>query len=631
MARIANCPSCGALVRFRSAVSVLAVCEYCRATLLDLDGKIENLGRMAELAEDRSRLQVNAQGVYGGKCFTVVGRIQLRYEQGLWNEWFLLFDDAGTGWLSEAGGAYALTFPRALPAGAPAFSRLRPGNGLVLDGTAWTVSNVEDAVCVAGEGELPFKVGGGYPAPVVDLRAGKRLATLDYSDDAENPLFFVGEAVDFASLQWRNLREDIPGFAEATGKARGLNCARCGAPLELRHEGVLSIGCAHCGAITDTETEKLISRIKEGRKVEPLIPIGDTGVFRGEKLEVIGFMVRYSDDGGEREDWHEYLLARIGKPGYRWLICHDSRWSVVDVLEELPVRGETAAVYHVRKFKYSASYTGYVDYVLGEFTWRVRVGEAASIVDYVSLPLTLTSERTGKEITWSLAESIPVQAVKAAFSRAQTGTGGGGTSARQGAVGCRSVWSYFAVFAAILALLQAIFVLSFGNARDLASVDMQLVPSFDSAASLSEPFFLDHSSSLEVDIRAEGLDGNWVELGITLVEENSGRSTRGQRVMLSRYATLDGAADVGRLARRAVFDDVPAGSWRLVVERTDGAGSLQAAYSDIRGVPSRGAPSLAVRRRDVLWSNFFGCLFVLAAWPLAVCVRRRRGSGYDGR
>jgi len=172
MARMANCPSCGAPVRLRSAVSVLAVCEYCRATLLDLDGKIENLGKMAELAEDRSRLQVDAQGVYGGKCFTVVGRIQLQYESGLWNEWFLLFDDAGTGWLSEADGAYALTFPRASPAGAPAFSTVRPGDDLVLAGTTWTVSNIENAVCVAGEGELPFRVGGGYQAPVVDLRAG---------------------------------------------------------------------------------------------------------------------------------------------------------------------------------------------------------------------------------------------------------------------------------------------------------------------------------------------------------------------------------------------------------------------------------------------------------------------------
>ncbi|MDR1423718.1 MAG: DUF4178 domain-containing protein [Azoarcus sp.] len=606
-------------MRLRSAVSVLAVCEYCRATLLDLDGKIENLGKMAELAEDRSRLRVDAQGVYGGRCFTVVGRIQLQYEAGLWNEWFLLFDDAGAGWLSEAGGAYALTFPCASPTGSPAFSAVRPGNEFVLAGTAWTVSNVERAVCVAGEGELPFRVGGGYPAPVVDLRAGKRLATLDYSDDAANPLFFVGEAVDFASLQWRNLREDIPGFTGATGRAKGLNCAQCGAPLELKHEGVLSIGCAHCGAITDTETEKLISRIEASRKVEPLIPIGEIGMFRGEKLEVIGFMARHSLEEGEREDWHEYLLARVGKPGYRWLTCYNTRWSLVDVLEELPARAGAAVVCRGQKFERSASYTGYVDYVLGEFTWRVRVGEEVFITDYVSLSSTLSAERTGKEITWSLAEPIPARDVKAAFSRARIEVGlGGQRSAAQGGARYRPMWLHFGVLAAILALLQVIFVLSFGNARDLASVDMPLIPSADFTTSLSKPFSLDHSASLEVDIRAEALDDDWIELGISLVEEDSGRSTPRQKVTLSRYATLDGAAEVSRLVRRAVFDSVPAGHWRLVVERIGGAASLKVAYSDIRSTSS-----LAVRRRGVLWSNFFACLFVLAAWPLAVLARWR--------
>ena len=52
MARSANCPSCGAQVAFRAAASIVAVCEYCRSTLLRKGADIENLGKMAELAAD---------------------------------------------------------------------------------------------------------------------------------------------------------------------------------------------------------------------------------------------------------------------------------------------------------------------------------------------------------------------------------------------------------------------------------------------------------------------------------------------------------------------------------------------------------------------------------------------------
>jgi hypothetical protein len=44
--------------------------------------------------------------------FALIGRIQIKYSQGIWNEWHLLFDDMRTGWLSEAGGEYVLTFMR---------------------------------------------------------------------------------------------------------------------------------------------------------------------------------------------------------------------------------------------------------------------------------------------------------------------------------------------------------------------------------------------------------------------------------------------------------------------------------------------------------------------------------------
>jgi hypothetical protein len=97
VAKSANCPSCGAAVVFRSAASIFAVCEYCNSTLVRHDQKLEDIGKMAALVEDRSPLQLGTEGRWQGLHFALIGRIQMRYSQGLWNEWHLMFDDMRTG------------------------------------------------------------------------------------------------------------------------------------------------------------------------------------------------------------------------------------------------------------------------------------------------------------------------------------------------------------------------------------------------------------------------------------------------------------------------------------------------------------------------------------------------------
>jgi len=68
------------------------------------------------------------------------------------------------------------------------------------------VQNLESARCIAGEGELPFRVGAGYDAPVADLIGEKNaFATIDYSE--EQPLVFIGEYMEFDDLHFSNLRQ----------------------------------------------------------------------------------------------------------------------------------------------------------------------------------------------------------------------------------------------------------------------------------------------------------------------------------------------------------------------------------------------------------------------------------------
>jgi ribosomal protein L37AE/L43A len=613
VAKTAQCPSCGAPVTFRTSVSILAVCEYCRTTLLNADGRIEDLGKMAELAQDRSRLQVGADGAYHGKRFEIVGRIQLQYAQGLWNEWFLLFSDGRTGWLSEAAGEYSLSFLRAFDDAVPPFSKQSPGSRLRIGRAEWTVTNIERATCVAGEGELPFKVGGGYPAPVVDLRPsqGGVLATLDYSEDESKPLLFIGEIVDFPSLDWRNLREDYLIPAEQRLRAKALLCKACGAALELRHEGIISIVCTHCGSVIDAETGELIQKLNYSNKSKPksLIPIGRIGILRGKKLEVIGFMQSYMVSEGSRYYWREYLLSYVDSPGFRFLNEYDGHWSVVDVLQQSIPKSDPVR-FQGHTFRHFQHYTGVVDYVIGEFTWRVKTGDKTQLDDFVAPPFLLSREKTDNEISWSLAEYVSPQEVITAFNvrlPEPVGVYANQPNPLRGKL--LPLWKYFLLFAMLGTVFQIVLSLGSHSSDSLMFYGARMNIANKREQHLSDPFVLRNNSNLEMKVWSDWRKDGWVELGLALIRESDG-AARYDSVELSSYSGYDWSEI--ELNRTLVFHKVPPGTWRLLLECVDSSPSLDDTsifvYTNMKN-----------KRPDYL--NLFIYISVIILWPVMALLK----------
>ena len=619
MALTASCPSCGAPVVFKSASSILAVCDYCQSTLVRHDQALEDIGKMASLVEDRSPLQLGAEGSYKGVHFALIGRIQVKYGQGTWNEWHLLFDDMRTGWLSEAGGEYVLAFARYVEDRLPEVSELKVGQRFVLASQTWTVSNIENAECIAGQGELPFKVGAGYPVVAVDLRNSANFATLDYSETP--PLFFIGEAVDFKSLKMSNLREGM-AIPTATVEAQVFRCPSCGAPLQARSKDILAVGCAACGAVVDTADRnyKLLSKALGARdeKCAPRLPLGSKGVLEGKPVEVIGFLVRQSKVEGIAYDWREYLLA--GENGtYRWLTEYDGHWNVVDVLSKPPTTSGIVMVDNVRygdqSFRhFSTTPVAEVIQVAGEFTWRVRRGETSQVIDYVAPPLMLSRESTDNDLNWSLGTYAEPEAIAEAFKLTGRMIAPVGVYANQPnpwQETSRRVFSLFWKLALAAVVLQVFFTYIAGG-RLLLRQDFVLSPQMAEDVVVTREFDIG-GKPRKISVRNNtSLDNNWIGLDLMLVNKASGQAWPATREIAYYYGRDGGESwSEGGRDDEVVFLNIPPGTYYLTVD------------PDI--APEKPVPvhdTIEVRSGSAGWSNFWILMIFLGLFPILAFMRR---------
>src|SRR4029453_7194701 len=108
---VANCPSCGAPVEFKSGQSVVVICVYCRSAVARTDRELKDLGKVAELVETGSPLDICPRGTWQGVSFGLTGRAQLGHEMGgQWDEWYATFSNGWLGWLGEARGRFFFPF-----------------------------------------------------------------------------------------------------------------------------------------------------------------------------------------------------------------------------------------------------------------------------------------------------------------------------------------------------------------------------------------------------------------------------------------------------------------------------------------------------------------------------------------
>lgn len=431
-----TCPSCGAPVVFRSHASVMAVCEYCQSTLLREADAVRDIGKMSAVLDDPTPVRLGMAGRWKtggqGRAFTVVGRIQLRYDAGFWNEWRIVFEDGqDDGWLSDGSGQFVITTPAAISGPLPAFEQLRPGQALTAAGTLFTASDVRTAQATGCQGELPMAAREGWTARVADFRSGKRFLTLDYSVRADRPEVYLGESVDFAALDVqlaKSADEQLEAAAGGVGRLSALACPSCGNSIRYVAGQTPRLVCPGCGSTLEVADERAAVLQAADRRDETALTfeLGATATIAGTAFTLIGAMQR--EVVGEGDRWTEYLLYAPAA-GFMWLSETSEGWQQGKVLDHWPEGSGDSVRLDGSSFDREYDYDARVVYAIGAFNWKVQVGDQVHVVEYARGDVSLAAETDAAEQTWSRNQRIDARTVygwfgKAASAPAVVNTGG---------------------------------------------------------------------------------------------------------------------------------------------------------------------------------------------------------------
>jgi hypothetical protein len=379
---------------------------------------------------------------------------------------------------------------------------------------------------------------------------------------------------------------------------RAMNCPSCGAAIVLRgFAWTQTVACASCTAVLDAKDPNLaiLQGAAARMRVEPLIPLGTRGEWKGAPYEVIGFQQRTIRSGEGSWSWREYLLFNPYQ-GFRYLTEYDGHWNdvvAIPALPEVAAGAHPTARYDGTSFKHFQTARVETTFVIGEFPWEVRTGDHVEVQDYVAPPRALSAETTADETTWSLGTYVDGAAVWRAFALpgrppAARGVYSNQPSPHTGKV--RALWTAFGVLAALL------MVVLFGRAvtaHDAEVFSRQYVftpPSARATADTAAPvagaafvtpaFDLPGTRANVVVETHAALDNQWLFLEYALINEATGQTYDfGREISFYSGTDGDGRWTEGSQRDRARIGGVPGGRYFLRIEPSGGAASRNVEYT----------------------------------------------------
>lgn len=407
-----------------------------------------------------------------------------------------------------------------------------------------------------------------------------------------------------------------PSEAVTKPKAKTFSCTNCGAPVTVRYPGLsLSAVCESCHSIIDTSNpnyEILVKHFARTKGHQPRIALGSRGKLFDKQWEVIGFMVRSDVKSGY--SWEEYLLFNPYY-GYRFLVYDHGHWNFVRMIKERPdvhsaFRGTGSyemAEYNAQSYRLYNRGDAQVDYVLGEFYWRVIAGSRVQMTDYIHPPEMLSSEFDDKGRVWSLATYVEPGVVGSAFTviaqEPRVGVAPNQISRATETWKKMSIlWGLFTIVLICLELWHATTAMNQVVAQQL----INYVPN-TKTSDITIPVFNvpKAKGNVRIDFRAD-VDNSWVWAAGEMVNNTTGASFPFERTCEYYHGVdSDGAWSEGSSRNDVILASVPGGDYYINLDLESGQ------YKDT----NQRVFSVSVMRDIPTYANFFWCLFFLSLFP----------------
>jgi uncharacterized protein DUF4178 len=393
-------------------------------------------------------------------------------------------------------------------------------------------------------------------------------------------------------------------------QAKALNCPQCGAAITLRALGhAETVVCESCHSILDAKDPNLQIlqkfQVITG-EVPPLIPLGSRGKLRGTDYEVIGFQRRSITVEGIRYDWHEYVLFNPYKATH-YLTEYNGHWNDISVCKELPVVNFSSVNYLGEVYRHFQTSDANTNYVLGEFPWQVRVGEHATVTDYVKPPRVLSSEKSANEVTWSLGEYMYGADIWKSFNLPGQPPEAIGVYENQPSPiseNVKGIWSAFLAFALLLLFLMAGFDFASNKTTVFdSSYRLNAGEPKGEASFVTDVFELGGRTSNVQITTSASVDNSWIYLNYALINQDSGQAWDfGREVSYYHGYDSDGSWTEGSRRDTVVIPSIPAGHYYLRIEPEVDARHPPISYS-------------VQVKRDVPVLGFFGIALLALLLP----------------
>jgi hypothetical protein len=263
-----------------------------------------------------------------------------------------------------------------------------------------------------------------------------------------------------------------------------------------------------------------------------------------------------------------------------------------------------------------------VEYVKGEFYWRVEQGETVRAIDYVAAPLMLSQEVTANEMNWSVGTYMTNEEVEKAFAVPDLPRPWGVAPNQPFTGRFYYTWGMLPLLA--LFVVAVIMIPLSGLTSTVLNETVTLVPpgagtpaapaTTASPATpqvvFSKPFDLKGNRNVRISASA-AVNNSFADLDVDLINEQN-QEVESVNIPISFYQGVeDGESwSEGSPSNDATLSSLPAGKYTLRVEGT------------LEGVSQPLPVSVKVEQNVSRGVNFCCALFILAIVPVLGLFRK---------